>query len=328
MLPPDFNIRSFNIDTLDVQARVLYLRIATSCNRALLLPRSENDRDWTRVHGLLLGMRATIEGAAEEASISPHRTASANPSNDNDEDHDTSEGERLVDSPLRRETLTLAVFAKDVLQACEEKGRGGKVLSENNDGAEVPEKSKPCETVENMPCEADKRRNRSQSPADPLVFSSNEPETISGGAMIGPTPQARPLPPLPPRSIPAPSSTELAFSCLSHRQAAVREAAVDLLNTLAYFLGPHPALALYERTLGDLQREKENAESLAMRGRGGACGATAGCGLKAVGVGSRAETRRRCDRVSGLLDLLERIVVVLPPETVGKTWEQMFPLLG
>lgn len=306
---------------------MLFLRIATSCKHVLLLPRTENDRDWTRVHGFLLGMRATLEGAAA-ASISSQCTSSAHCLNENNDNHEAGEAERLVNSPLRRETLTLAVFADDVMQACDEKWRNRHVLSKNNDGTELLVENKPCETVERMPCEVDRGGNgKSQFTANAFVSISDEPETTIGGATVGPTLQVRPLPPPPLRPIPTLSSTELAFSCLSHRQVTVREAAVGLIYTLATSLGRHTALGLYKRAIQDLQREKEKEDNAAVRDHDGSCGATVGPGLNSVGVGSRAETRRSCDRVRGLLCLLERIVVVLPAETVGETWERLFPLL-
>lgn len=287
---------------------MLYLRIAARCKDVLLRQRSESDRDWTRVHGFLLGMRATIEGAAEASTRFP------NP------DHPTGgEGEKLVASPLSRGTPTLARFTDDVVKSCEEKESSRTFLSENNGRTELP--------VEiSIPCETDKSRRGSPLSANPLACVSDETMKINKEPRTAPTPQARPLPqpaPLPP----AQSSTETIFSCLSHRQPVVREAAVELLYALARSLGLHTALALYKRTMRDVQHEKDKAETVAMRGGGGgSCGANARRGgLKEAG--SRAENRRNRDRVGALLGVLERIVDVVPPQTVGESWGQMFPLL-
>ena len=304
---PALSDSSFGVNALNMQARVLYLRFATRCEDALGRQRFEHDRDWTRVHGFLLGMRATIEGAAESSTCVPKN---GNPT--------TGEGERLVDSPLTTGTPTLVKFTDDVKRACEAKEASRALLSENNGGIELP--------VESMPCETYLGPSGRPLSANPLVCTSNETPKSNEQPCITLTPQARQLPPaalLPP----APPSTETVFSCLSHRQAAVREAAVQLLYALARFLGLQTALALYDRTIEDLLREKKRAETVAMRGRGGE-GFDANArrsGLEKVG--SRAEDRRSYDRCGGLLGLLERIVDVVPPETVGKSWGRMLPFL-
>lgn len=291
-----------------MQARVLYLRIAARCKDVLLHQRSESDRDWTRVHGFLLGMRATIEGAAEASTRFPNA------------DHPTAgEGEKLADSPLSRETPTLARFIDDVVKSCEEKEPSRTFLSENNGGTELPVEI--C-----MPFEADRGPSGSPPPANPLVCVWDETPKTNEEPRTVPTPQAPPLPPSVPLP-PAQSPTETIFSCISHRQSVVREAAVELLYALARSLGLQTALALYKRTMGDVQHEKDKAENAAMRGRGGgSCGANARRGGLEE-AGSRAENRRSCDRVGGLLGLLKRIVGVVPPETVGESWGRMFPLL-
>lgn len=315
---------------------MLYLRIASRCNGILLHPRCENDREWTRIHGFLLGMRATIEGAAETSIPSQSMTSINRPNDDNITTSEVVElwqhqntgidvqfdGGRLVESSSRREAPALADFVVDVVQACEEKGRSRIRFSASEDGTEL--------SMENMPCEVDRGPSGRHLSGNPLVCISDEAQKTSEKTRTAPkpqaTPQAKPLPP-PPQSpsLTAPSSTELAFSCLSLRQGAVREAAVGLLCALASSLGLQAALVLYERTIVDFQHEKEGAGNLATRGRGRTCGGNAKSGLK--GAGSRAEGRRSCDRVSGLLGLLERIVGVVPPETVGESWGRLFPLL-
>lgn len=288
-----------------MQARVFYLRVATRCKDYLLHQRSENGRDWTKVHGFLLGMRAIIDGAAGASIIFP-----------DDDNPTTGEAGRLVHSSLSRGTPTLAKFTDDVMKACEGKESSRTISSETNNGTELP--------VERMPREADRGPTGSPPSANSLVCISDEPPKTDEEPETAPTPQARPLPPTPP-SPPAPSPTETAFTCLSHRQEGVREAAVELLYALARSLGVQAALIIYERTMGELRHEQERAENVAIGGRGGACGADARRGRNEGG--SSSENRRSCDRVSGLLGLLERIVSVIPPETVGESWGRLFPLL-
>lgn len=295
----------FGVDALIMQARVLYLRFATKCKDAFGHQRSEHDREWTRVHGFMLGMRATIEGAAESSMRVPSNYYPT-----------TGEEERSVDSPVNGGMPTLSKFTDDVVKACEAKEASRALLSENKGGIELP--------VESMPCGADWGPSGSPLSANPLVCVVDETTITNDQPCTALTPLAQQL--LPPAPLPpAPSSTETVFSCLFHRQAAVREAAAELLYALARFLGLQTALALYERTMGDLEHEKERAEHVATRGHGGGCGANARS--DELEVGSRAEYTQSYDRGGGLLSLLERIVDVVPLETIGESWGRMFPLL-
>lgn len=146
---------------------------------------------------------------------------------------------------------------------------------------------------------------------------------------------------------PVVNGVEVAFGCLSHRQAAVREAAVGLLHAQALTLGPRAALALYRRTVQSLELERTQESSQegekGTNGRpgnprttpscplpgaiesseaaAGAAKTSAGCGVRGgarIGVRrfdagvpsepSPADTKSRRDRVSGLLDLLQHLV--------------------
>lgn len=161
------------------------------------------------------------------------------------------------------------------------------------------------------------------------------------------------------------ASMNIAFDCLSHRQATVRDAAVGLLHAQALALGPRAALALYRRTVRKLEQEQENetSEKGGVKTAGVRCGqgtntqccptetvpegdaadtATLGAGRSAGGGPARikmektgtwafrAETRRRRDRIGGLLVFLEKMVCrgdVLPYGAVGNTCESLFSVL-
>lgn len=336
------------------QARVFYLKAAARCNDSLLIPEPDNDQpcQWKRMHGLLLGMRAAVEGAGASTataslvlptageipatgitcrttllSSAPEKTPPIERS------RDVSEESVAPRSSLKRDAA-LTEFVADVVVA----------------GADPPSSQPtppPLPLVTELPL--------ATAPAQASAPSTSvTPRGISTTAGH--------------HSPPAVNGVEVAFGCLSHRQAAVREAAVGLLHAQAHTLGPRAALALYRRTVQslELERKKETSEEEEEKGTkagsrrttspcplpgaiesseaaAGAAMTSAGCGMRGVakigvrradaGVPSEpspAGARRKRDRIGALLDLLQRVVGqrgVLPHGTVGDSWERLFSVL-
>ncbi|CAM9934815.1 unnamed protein product, partial [Ectocarpus sp. 6 AP-2014] len=344
------------VETLGpVEARALYLKAAARCNDSLLVPESDNNQpcQWKRMHGLLLGMRAAVEGAAAStataslvfpaAGVTPEtgitcRTTLLSSTPDKippiERSQDIREDSVAPKSSMQRDA-TLAEFVADVVAA----------------GAHPPS-SQPTPPP---PLAAE------LSLATPPVQASAPATTAVKPRGMSTT--ARHYPP------PVVNGVEVAFGCLSHRQAAVREAAVRLLHAQALTLGPRAAVALYRRTVKslELERTQETSEEEEkatngwsrspratpscplpeavkfMKAAAGAAKTSAGCGVRGAarnrvrrddaGVPSEptpAGTRSRRDRVSGLLDLLQHLLGergVLPHGTVGDTWERLFSVL-
>lgn len=207
------------------------------------------------MHGLLLGMRAVVEGAAASTrvpSAAKAKVVSRIPSSSARGDKSLVEPRNITigregasSSSTRREAGTaeeaaLAQFAADVRLACEA----------------TPPLSPPP-----LPSPIPQYFHLQQAPAQARV-ATPEPGAATADPLSGPTTVAmthHPHPPPPPPSPAAAATTgaDVAFCCLSHRQAAVREAAIGLLHAQARALGPRAALALYRRTLRTLEQEQE-----------------------------------------------------------------------
>lgn len=398
-----------------VQAWALYTNAAAQCHGSLRLAESESSqpRQWKRLHGLLLGMRAAVEGAAAAASARVPRAATAG-----------STASRITSSPADRGGGATATSRTTATT----RAKGGRGLSTSGEQAETARAASlarfaadvkvACEAATALlppPPQVPSRPptpqyccplNQAPSQQARAVTPEHRPTTAATA------PHRNPHPPVPPPPVPAAAAAavtgvDAAFRCLSHRQAAVREAAIGLLHSQARALGPRAALALYRRTLIILQHELEESargpsaetvgptaggvsrrgpatasdsrfppttpapvDSSASRsvGDGGEAatdalvsgsdgGRQVGRGVERVGLerqgagvgsqapfspppssfsscsafsSSRAETRRRRDRVGGLLGLLERIVGargVLPSGTVGGSWGCLFAVL-
>eukprot|EP00752_Nemacystus_decipiens_P017850 g16006.t1 len=310
------------------EAWVLYITAAARCRELLVLPDSWSNqpRQWKRMHGMLLGMRAAVEGAAAAVStrVPPASTSS----------------------------VTSRVTASSPLG--EWRPAAPRDNSPVGDGG----------TPGSFPGEAAEETTQAGALAQ-----------FAADVRVASTPPA------------AATGVGVAFRCLCHRQAVVREAAIGLVHSLAYTLGPPAALALYLGIIRALQHEQENgranvqkdsttgarryvaapdnprpplttpvpidntsdqpivdqgearAELPSDSGRRGERRVGERVGLERIGAAgtfraascsSRAETKRKCDRISGLLGLLERIVGshgLLPSGTVGSSWERLFPIL-
>ncbi|CAM9574243.1 unnamed protein product, partial [Ectocarpus fasciculatus] len=340
-----------------VEARALYLKAATRCNVSLLLPEPDNNQpcQWKEMHGLLLGMRAAIEGAGASTATSsmglsatgvvpaagtacrttppssaPEKTALIERCGDASEKSVAPRSSMKVDAAL-------AEFIADVVAA------GENPRSSQPTPMSPPTLELPPEQLAAVPAQASATAT-AVTPRGILTTAGHHPPPVVNGV-------------------------EVAFGCLSHRQAAIREAAVGLLHAQALALGPRAALALYRRIIQslELERAKETSEEEATGTKGrpgsprttsscplpgsiesneaaaGAAKTSAGCGVReAPRIGARrvdarvpskpspAGRRRRRDRVGGLLDLLQRIVdqrSVLPPGTVGDSWGRLFSVL-
>ena len=400
-----------------MQAWALYTKAAAQCHGSLRLAESESSqpRQWKRLHGLLLGMRAAVEGAAAAASARVPRAATAG-----------STASRITSSPADHRGGGATVTSRTTAPTRAKGGRGPSTSGEQAGTARAASLARFAADVK-VACEAATAllppppQVPSRPPTPQYRCPLNQAPSQQARAVTpehGPTtaataPHTSPHPPVPPPPVPAAAAAvtgvDAAFRCLSHRQAAVREAAIGLLHSQARALGPRAALALYRRTLVILQHELEesargpSAERVGLTtggvsrrgpatasdsrfppttpapvdssaswsvGDGGEAATEAlvsgsdggrqdGRGVERVGpersgpgVGSqapfsppppssfssscsafsssRAETRRRRDRVGGLLGLLERIVGargVLPSGTVGGSWGCLFAVL-
>lgn len=318
---------------------MFYAKAAARCHGYLLLPRSESNqpREWKRMHGLLLGMRAALEGAAASTRAPLPAWAEA--------------ASGIASSSTRGEKNT---SEQSGIATAREGGSG----SSTGTGTETPKEAAlalfaadvrvACEAVACLP---------SPPPPPPPTVSSSAPQCFP--------PQQTPLQarvasqehdlatttPHPPPPVAA-TGVDVAFRCLSHRQAAVREAAIGLLHAQARVLGPGAASALYRktlrtlRTLRTLKRDQEEKDppneevstatptAPAPEADSSDRGSVAGVGPERRRAGasrapSRAEAGRARDRIGGLLGLLERIVDqgVLPRGTVGGSWECLFSVL-
>ncbi|CBJ31474.1 hypothetical protein Esi_0257_0041 [Ectocarpus siliculosus] len=251
-----------------VWARALYLKAAARCNDSLLLPEPDNNQpcQWKRMHGLLLGMRAAVEGAAASTATASLvlpaaggipaigitcRTTSLSSAPEQtppiERSRDAREEPVAPRSSMQRDAA-LAEFVAEVVAA----------------GADPP--------------------SLQPTPPPPLAAElslATAPAQASAPATAG-TPRgisttARHYPP------PVVNGVEVAFDCLSHRQAAVREAAVGLLHAQALTLGPRAALALYRRTVKSLELERtqetSEEEEKGTNGRPGSSRTTSSCPL-------------------------------------------------
>lgn len=132
-------------------------------------------------------------------------------------------------------------------------------------------------------------------------------------------------PPSPPPPNHKTPPLDVAFGCLGHRQATVREAAVGFLHALAHALGPKVASALYERAIGNLEEITNWGNNMSEVGAGHSGGGT---GRESKTGGTRAATMRSFHRCGGLLSVLELLSIrEVSPGTVGEYWERLFSLL-
>lgn len=204
------------------------------------------------MHGLLLGMRAAVEGAAA-STRAPSGGAEANvesrTSSPASGEHvpvaprkNAARGGRACSSNTRREAETakeaaLAEFAADVMVACE---------------ATQPT-SPPLLSPSPVPRRIPPKQRLARAPA----VSPEYEAATAAPPLAGRTPHLHP--PLSPLA--ARSGVDVAFHCLSHRQAAVREAATGLLHAQARTLGHRAVLALFRRTIRTLENEQEKDPS-------------------------------------------------------------------
>lgn len=370
------------------QAWALYTNAAVQCHDSLLLPESESNkpRTWKRMHGLLLGMRAAVEGAAASARVPSAAEAkgvsriSSSSALGREQALPAEPGQMatreegaLLSSSTTREAETaaqaaaaaaaLAQFAADVTAACEV--------------APPPLLSPTPQYCDPKQVPAQQQARVATSEDEAVAAAAVAAAPLNGRTTATMTCHLHSSPPPSPAG--AATGVDIAFRCLSHRQAAVREAAIGLLHAQARTLGPRAALALYRRTIRTLEHEQEKTRLSELvraagarrapaarvsaphtrpapdvnspSGRSIEGGATAAlppsggrcqrCIEKRVGLknfrgevsqeapSSRAEMRRRNDRVGGLLGLLERIVGRdgLPSGTVGSSWEGLFSIL-
>ena len=372
-----------------MQAWTLYTKAATQCNDLLLLPESESNqpRAWKRVHGLLLGMRAAVEGAAASAraEASAVTAAAGVPSHTTSFRGRTEKGapgaprETAVTgggapgrNTVGREAGTAVQAALDLARFVADAGTAG-------EATQLASPSWPSATPRPFAPELAPSRARAVGPG----HQATTEVPVGGSTTASGAPQ--PHPPPPPA---ATTGADVAFRFLSHRQAAVREAAIGLLHAQARSLGHRAALALFQRVVRALEHEQKKGPSndevgvtgfllrapatclspednpahqelvgdSAAAAAAAAAASTAAenattevssesgrdeCGVEETVLGrlgagasrepsSRAETRRRYDRIGGLLGLLERIVGqrgVLPSRTVGSSWERLFSAL-
>lgn len=285
-------------------------------------------------------MRASIEGATKTSAPSSGLSGNSIPHAEGDS-HTAAGGkldtrgsqDRLQEQQQRPPSFTgPAEFAGDLMLGCraESDGTGWTRLDELGTDHEG---SKPEYVASVAWCGA-------QIGPPPSVPDSSVPEELGKGLYTTPIDLSLPLPPRqslpvqPPvlpismltSPIAAPSSPlDVVFACLSHRQAAVREAAVALLHTLAFTLGPGAALSLYERTLASLDKGRDEDGIAEVETSGGVVEDR--LQRKVLDWGSRGGARLRRDRAGGLLAVLERLVPIVPSVRFGESWERVFSVL-
>lgn len=309
------------------QARVLYNRAAGHAVNTDF--ETDVPGHWQKIHGCVLGMRAAIEGAALSAATNcccclhqidkvplytPMLGGVANANNQ-------------VILRERGDCTMLSAFAADVVRASQDwtrnKGSGVNLsvhLEESTQRNEENGKLKHMEDeIRNQGFATGSKQgvdNAGESAPEDFSLetaawkrrtSENEQKRVSEESIIhqgetsidSPQPLSL-LPPSPPPQLSAVrhNATQRLFGCLANKQVTVRDAAAATVEALASVLGPTTTLVLYEWTISELE-----------------------------GIGSLSVKRQLRDKMSGLLNVLDRLVRLIPRGTIGETWDRLLATL-